>query len=567
MGSTTMDAKKKDAPSGRKKDAGQKRRVLRVHIPDLSSFAMPFLDGDMDSSEKHAPRKTDDSNNSGSPSKGIFSKGFQNRPSSPASAPVKSKHSPGSPKTVFPFPYQESPPRSPRRMSFSGIFRSSSKDSSSSGSNPSTSPGGIKFFSRSRKTSGLSSSPSTPTQGAKQPAFPLECYRHEPERLETRIHTSFSPPDTGQRFSLPPGQSAAKPPSPAPVCCATSKVAAPPLSPAASEGMLEKLELEDEAVGESESDIYMRFMRSHKCYDIVPTSSKLVVFDTTLQVKKAFFALVANGVRAAPLWESKKQSFVGMLTITDFINILHRYYKSPMVQIYELEEHKIETWRELYLQETFKPLVNISPDASLFDAVYSLIKNKIHRLPVIDPVSGNALYILTHKRILKFLQLFVSEMPKPAFMKKNLDELGIGTYHNIAFIHPDTPIIKALNIFVDRRISALPVVDESGKVVDIYSKFDVINLAAEKTYNNLDITVTQALQHRSQYFEGVVKCSKLETLETIVDRIVKAEVHRLVVVNEADTIVGIISLSDILQALVLTPAGPGTSPAPHTPSY
>ncbi|XP_053215525.1 5'-AMP-activated protein kinase subunit gamma-2 isoform X4 [Podarcis raffonei] len=319
--------------------------------------------------------------------------------------------------------------------------------------------------------------------------------------------------------------------------------------------MLEKLELEDEAVGESESDIYMRFMRSHKCYDIVPTSSKLVVFDTTLQVKKAFFALVANGVRAAPLWESKKQSFVGMLTITDFINILHRYYKSPMVQIYELEEHKIETWRELYLQETFKPLVNISPDASLFDAVYSLIKNRIHRLPVIDPVSGNALYILTHKRILKFLQLFVSEMPKPAFMKQNLDELGIGTYDNIAFIHPDTPIIKALNIFVDRRISALPVVDESGKVVDIYSKFDVINLAAEKTYNNLDITVTQALQHRSQYFEGVVKCSKLETLETIVDRIVKAEVHRLVVVNEADSIVGIISLSDILQALVLSPAG------------
>lgn len=45
---------------------------------------------------------------------------------------------------------------------------------------------------------------------------------------------------------------------------------------------------------------------------------------------------------------------------------------------------------------------------SIFDAVYSLIKNKIHRLPVIDPVSGNVLYILTHKRILKFLQLFVS---------------------------------------------------------------------------------------------------------------------------------------------------------------
>ncbi|XP_038611836.1 5'-AMP-activated protein kinase subunit gamma-2 isoform X2 [Tachyglossus aculeatus] len=563
MGSTAMDTKKKDAavaPSPDhgcdKKNPGPKRRSLRVHIPDLSSFAMPFLDGDLESSEKHASRKADGNFSSGSPSKGFFTKGPQPRPSSPVLAPTRPKTSPGSPKTMFPFPYQESPPRSPRRMSFSGIFRSSSKESSP-GSNPSTSPGGIKFFSRSRKTSGLSSSPSTPTQVVKQHSLPLESYKHEPERLETRIYASSSPPDTGQRFCLPSFQSPAKAPL---VHCAISRTAAVAAAAAAAgpgpaeAGMLEKFELEDEEE-ESESDIYMRFMRSHKCYDIVPTSSKLVVFDTTLQVKKAFFALVANGVRAAPLWESKKQSFVGMLTITDFINILHRYYKSPMVQIYELEEHKIETWRELYLQETFKPLVNISPDASLFDAVYSLIKNKIHRLPVIDPVSGNALYILTHKRILKFLQLFVSEMPKPAFMKQNLDELGIGTYHNIAFIHPDTPIIKALNIFVERRISALPVVDESGKVVDIYSKFDVINLAAEKTYNNLDITVTQALQHRSQYFEGVVKCSKLETLETIVDRIVKAEVHRLVVVSEADSIVGIISLSDILQALVLTPAG------------
>ncbi|XP_037312179.2 5'-AMP-activated protein kinase subunit gamma-2-like [Pungitius pungitius] len=319
--------------------------------------------------------------------------------------------------------------------------------------------------------------------------------------------------------------------------------------------MSEQLNPDDPASEESERDIYMRFMKCHKCYDLIPTSSKLVVFDTTLQVKKAFFALVANGVRAAPLWESKKQSFVGMLTITDFINILTRYYKSPMVQIYELEEHKIETWRELYLQETFKPLVHISPGASIFEAVHSLIKNKIHRLPVIDPVSGNALYILTHKRILKFLQLFVCEMPMPAFMKQTLEDLAVGTYDNIAFIHPHTPLITALSVFTLRRVSALPVVDHHGRVVDIYSKFDVINLAAEKTYNNLDLTVTQALRHRSQYFEGVMKCNKMETLDTIVDRIVKAEVHRLVVVDEDSRIVGIVSLSDILQALVLTPAG------------
>uniref|UniRef100_A0A8D0Z210 Protein kinase AMP-activated non-catalytic subunit gamma 2 n=1 Tax=Sus scrofa TaxID=9823 RepID=A0A8D0Z210_PIG len=160
MGSAAMDTKKKkdvSSPGGgssSKKNTSQKRRSLRVHIPDLSSFAMPLLDGDLESSEKHSSRKVDSPFSSGSPSKGFFSRGPQPRPSSPVSAPVRPKTSPGSPKTVFPFSYQESPPRSLRRMSFSGIFRSSSKESSPS-SNPSTSPGGIKLFSRSRKSKTL----------------------------------------------------------------------------------------------------------------------------------------------------------------------------------------------------------------------------------------------------------------------------------------------------------------------------------------------------------------------------------------------------------------------------
>lgn len=54
--------------------------------------------------------------------------------------------------------------------------------------------------------------------------------------------------------------------------------------------------------------------------------------------------------------------------------------------------------------------------------------------------------------------------------------------------------------------------------------FSTQNLAAEKTYNNLDVTVTKALQHRSQYFEGVLTCNRDETLEAIINRLVEAEV-------------------------------------------
>ncbi|KAG0717621.1 5'-AMP-activated protein kinase subunit gamma-1 [Chionoecetes opilio] len=72
-------------------------------------------------------------------------------------------------------------------------------------------------------------------------------------------------------------------------------------------------------IEEDETQIFVKFFKFHQTYDLIPISAKLVVFDTRLQVKKAFFALVYNGVRAAPLWDSARQQFVGMLTITDFI--------------------------------------------------------------------------------------------------------------------------------------------------------------------------------------------------------------------------------------------------------
>lgn len=313
-----------------------------------------------------------------------------------------------------------------------------------------------------------------------------------------------------------------------------------------------KIDIED--LEEDENLIFTKFFKYYRCYDLIPISAKLVVFDTQLLVKKAFFALVHNGVRAAPLWDCFKQEFVGMLTITDFIHILRTYYKSPLVRMEELEENKLEAWRNV-LKEKARPLVSIGPDASLFEAIKTLIHSKVHRLPIVDPNTGNVLHILTHKRILKFLFLHYYELPHPSYLNQTLRELRIGTFENIATTTPSTPLIQVLNQFIERRVSALPVVDESGRVVDIYAKFDVINLAAEKTYNNLDITIKKALEHRDQWFEGVMKCRLDDTLGAIMERIVRAEVHRLVVVDAEETAIGVISLSDILSYLVLRPLG------------
>ena len=90
------------------------------------------------------------------------------------------------------------------------------------------------------------------------------------------------------------------------------------------------------------------------------------------------------------------------MKIADFLLIAHFL----VIPIFYYSYFKLETWRG-HLPVT-KELVWIAPDASLFEAIRTLILNEIHRLPIIDPELGNVLYILTHKRLLRFLFLYVS---------------------------------------------------------------------------------------------------------------------------------------------------------------
>lgn len=42
-------------------------------------------------------------------------------------------------------------------------------------------------------------------------------------------------------------------------------------------------------------------------------------------------------------------------------------------------------------------------------AIRTLIENKVHRIPVIDPITHDFLFLVTHKRILRFLYLYVCQ--------------------------------------------------------------------------------------------------------------------------------------------------------------
>eukprot|EP00035_Acanthoeca_spectabilis_P024881 m.455842 g.455842 ORF g.455842 m.455842 type:complete len:496 (-) comp20943_c0_seq1:184-1671(-) len=288
------------------------------------------------------------------------------------------------------------------------------------------------------------------------------------------------------------------------------------------------------------------------CYDMIPDSGKIVVLDTKLKVKKAFAALVHHGIRAAVLWDSSSQQYVGMITVSDFINILRKYYVSPLVKIEELEDHQIQTWRDITAADKTRPLtlVCIDPNASLYDAVQTLRTSRVHRLPVIDTHTGNALYIATLSKILRYVRQAVAWDMCPKLMSSSVKDLQIGTVKNVAAVSEDTPLISVLNVFSERRISALPVISSEGTVIDIYVKTDAIMLARDRSYNNLDVPVSAALKARHAQFDGVQTCLLEDTLEQVLDRMVENDLHRLIIVDQHKRLIGVLSLSDILSLFI-----------------
>jgi hypothetical protein len=103
-------------------------------------------------------------------------------------------------------------------------------------------------------------------------------------------------------------------------------------------------------------------------------------------------------------------------------------------------------------------------------------------------------------------------------------------------------------MFSERAISAVPIIDEEGVVVNLYETVDVIvsdpvvvmfahthclrqTLVRLGAYQSLDLTISEALKQRSSDFPGVVICAASDSLGTLLQLIEKRRVHRLVVVE------------------------------------
>jgi len=292
-----------------------------------------------------------------------------------------------------------------------------------------------------------------------------------------------------------------------------------------------------------------QFLLNHKCYDIMPVSGKIVVLDTALPVKAAFVALIDNDVKSAPLWDSEAGDFVGMITVSDFRNILRHFHAtSPGADLAPLlENHEIRTWRRIMGGEMSDGLIAVRPEESLHGAAWTLLHHRIHRLPIMDPVDRTILHIITHRKINNFLVKNLAGAV--GLLGMSIQELGIGTFVRVITVGSETPVIGVLDLLAQHNISAVPVVDERGVAIGVYANSDIVDMARRRTFTDLDRPVSDILQRRGAH-QVIHSCHPKDTLQQVLQRFNESKVHRLIAIDRQGRVLGIVSLSDILKAFL-----------------
>lgn len=297
------------------------------------------------------------------------------------------------------------------------------------------------------------------------------------------------------------------------------------------------------------------FLKKRTCYDVLPVSFKLIILDTTLLVRKALSILLQNNIVSAPLWDSATSSFKGLLTSSDFINVILYYYQNVSFPqaLQEIEHFKLNELKDVERRIGAPPpeTLSVKPDARLFDACSLMITSRSRRVPLIEVDNQShremVVSVLTQYRILKFVAVNCPETKK---LRKPISELSIGSYGTLISASMDTPVFTVIQQLVERGIASVPIIANDGTLLNVYEAVDVLTLIRAGDYHNLSMTVGQALKRRSPDFPGVHTCLISDHLDGVFDAIRRRRLHRLVVVDEAGKFKGMITLSDIMQYLI-----------------
>jgi len=279
-------------------------------------------------------------------------------------------------------------------------------------------------------------------------------------------------------------------------------------------------------------------------------------------VAQGFETLIKHNILAAPVFDSSKKQYCYMFSMRDVLyHALHILDElqlgddTPAVAFLTEKDH-FRNYKVKDIAGHFDKLFEVGTDAPVDKLVELMVTQNVHRIISINP-DHSLSNIITQSRVVECLvQLFDVSPSLGALGKQTVKDLQLAKTSDIVSVRDSEKAINAFRKMHEHKVSALPVLDANGRVVGNISESDLKAIKCNAQYLKLlFLPVSEYLEATGK--KDLVKCEMIDTYRTVVERVVQAHVHRCYVVDDKCKLIGVVSLHDILRALVRF-----SSPAP-----
>ncbi len=206
-----------------------------------------------------------------------------------------------------------------------------------------------------------------------------------------------------------------------------------------------------------------------------------------------------------------------------------------------------------------KDVVSLREDMTLRDAWEMMIHNALKALPVVD-ASSVVTGILTDEDMLERggikQRLSIALQMDDSSIRDELrllDESGRQVKdvmtHPVITVKKDESLGLAVSKLVKAGLKRLPVVDEKGRLAGMLSRLDILRQVADSPFH---LTPSQALPTAGRVVKVILRTDiptvrPNESLSSILEKFVQSDTHRLVVIDEKGSAIGMIADSDVVS--------------------
>jgi len=309
-----------------------------------------------------------------------------------------------------------------------------------------------------------------------------------------------------------------------------------------------------------------------------PKGGKILEVKSDASIKDVANILISNNILSVPVvdakaapdasWLEKYTGLVDMIDIARFVlaqleEKAHHHHARGYAGFAEDSKILAETpISSLVGKPDSTPFVPVEVTCSLREAMVLLGKYHLYRLPIIDGEKQQLVNLLTQSAIVKTIEVNIKKLG--AVVDLPLGEVGLANPKKMISVSVEAPAISAFQLITANRVGAVPVLGLGGEVVGNISARDLRAVfTSPDLYAALFRPLSQfiALVHGDQIDASApaITCRASHSLRHVIQQLTTSRIHRVYVVDDKSKLVSVVSLTDVISALVTEPEAPMSS--------